>query len=103
MGEFGHDAGGLYRESYSVYCSELQSSFLPLLVKSPNNRNTYGANREAWMPNPAATSSTHLDMFTFLGTVPLLLLECQCVFGNVTRLALCACPMCCGRSSLQAS
>jgi E3 ubiquitin-protein ligase HERC2 len=67
LGEFGHDAGGLYRESYSVYCSELQSSFLPLLIKSPNNRNTYGTNREAWMPNPAAASSVNLDMFTFLG------------------------------------
>jgi hypothetical protein len=134
LGEFGHDAGGLYRESYSVYSSELQvragaslapleriplvgcmcmcmcmwmrvcgdpclafrrsratvgrvvravvqrrvhvgwgvcasaqSNFLPLLVKSPNNRNTYGANREAWMPNPAATSSVNMEMFTFIG------------------------------------
>lgn len=33
IGEYGHDAGGLYRESYSVYCSELMSPTLPLLTR----------------------------------------------------------------------
>ena len=27
----------------------------------------YGTNRVAWMPSPAATSATHLEMFVFLG------------------------------------
>jgi len=67
IGEFGHDAGGLYRESYSVYCSELMSPSLPLLTRCPNFRNAYGSNRESWLPNPAATAPVHLDMFKFLG------------------------------------
>jgi hypothetical protein len=33
----------------------------------PNHRNTYGANRETWLPNPAATSSVAMEMYTFLG------------------------------------
>jgi len=67
IGEFGHDAGGLYRESYSVYCSELMSPALPLLTRCPNFRNSYGQNRETWLPAPNATFPVALDMYKFLG------------------------------------
>jgi hypothetical protein len=67
VGEFGHDAGGLYRESFSVYCGELMSGALPLFLRCPNFRNSYGSGREAWLPSPIASTPVCLDMFRFLG------------------------------------
>lgn len=52
-----------------MYAQELQSRALPLLVPTPNGVNTSGMNREKWILNPAARSSTHLEMFAFLGTI----------------------------------
>jgi hypothetical protein len=49
------------------YASELQSSSLPLLVRTQNARSATGTFREKWVPNPSSTSSTHLEMFSFLG------------------------------------
>jgi hypothetical protein len=69
MGERSHDAGGPYRESWSMYCTELQSSALPLLIKTHNAREQIGRNREKWTLNPGATSDTQLEMFTFLGKI----------------------------------
>ena len=37
-GERGHDAGGLYRECWSMMCQELMSSTLPLLLPCPNSK-----------------------------------------------------------------
>ena len=67
MGERAHDAGGPYRECFAAMAAELQSHSLPLLVRAPNNRAAVGMNREKWVFNPGATTSLHLDMFSFLG------------------------------------
>lgn len=67
MGERAHDAGGPYRESWSVYCTELQSKALPLLRQTQNGIHSIGQNREDWVVNPGATAATQLDMFSFLG------------------------------------
>ena len=67
LGEQAIDAGGPYRESFASYTQELQSSALPLLIRTPNGRNATGYNREKWILNPGATSSTQLEMFSFLG------------------------------------
>jgi len=67
MGERSHDAGGPYRESWSMYCQELQSEVLPLLIKTHNAREQIGTNREKWVLNPGSTSETQLEMFAFLG------------------------------------
>jgi hypothetical protein len=37
-GERGHDAGGLYREAWSMMCQELMSSTLPLLLPCANSK-----------------------------------------------------------------
>lgn len=66
-GEMAHDAGGPYRETFAMYCDDLQSSVLPLLVRCPNSVNNVGANRDKWVPNPGARSALELDMFEFLG------------------------------------
>jgi hypothetical protein len=67
IGEHAQDAGGPYRESFGMYAQELQSAALPLLLRSPNQIQDVGLCRDAWILNPQAVSSTHLEMFAFLG------------------------------------
>jgi len=67
MGERSHDAGGPYRESWSMYAQELMSENVPMLLRSPNGRHAIGYNRDKFMPHPGSTSTTHLEMFVFLG------------------------------------
>jgi len=50
-----------------MYTQELQSGVLPLLIPTPNGKEAAGHNREKWILNPGATSSTHMDMFAFFG------------------------------------
>ena len=67
MGEKAQDAGGPYRESFAMYAQELQSTALPLMIRTPNGRHSVGQNREKWLLNPGATSSIHFEMFAFMG------------------------------------
>jgi hypothetical protein len=67
VGEQAQDAGGPYRESFGIYMDELQSSALPLFIRSPNNRQATGTNREKWILNPDANTKTQLEMFCFVG------------------------------------
>ena len=41
-GEGSIDAGGPYRDTLTNICKELQSSILPLLIPTPNNKNNHG-------------------------------------------------------------
>jgi hypothetical protein len=67
-GERAQDAGGPYRESWSLMCAELMSSTLPLLVPSANNRTGVGSNRDAWVLNPGACyNPVQIQMLEFLG------------------------------------
>ena len=66
-GEGGTDAGGLFRDSVSHLCSELQSPAIPLLIPCPNSKTRIGDNQDKFIPSPAATSSVHLSMFAFIG------------------------------------
>ena len=66
-GEGGTDAGGLFRDSVSHLCSELQTSAIPLFIPCPNSRTKIGDNQDKFIPNPSATSSIHLSMYAFVG------------------------------------
>lgn len=46
---------------------ELELPVLPLLIKTSNNRNDHGSNRDCFMINPSSRSPTHLEMFKFFG------------------------------------
>ena len=48
-------------------CDEIESENLPLLIKTANNRNNHGENRDCFVPNPSSNNPTHLEMFRFLG------------------------------------
>ena len=67
--EGGIDDTGLFRESLYEFSVELMSSALPLIVKTANNKNDCGENREKWILNPASSSPSHLDMYEFLGAM----------------------------------
>lgn len=67
--EGGIDDTGLFRESLYEFSVELMSSALPLIVKTANNKNDCGENREKWTLNPSSTSPSHLDMYEFLGSM----------------------------------
>ncbi len=68
-GEGGIDAGGLFRETLDQICEELQSSCLPLLVPTPNNKTAYGEYREKWTVSPSARQPHHLEMLEFFGAL----------------------------------
>jgi len=66
-GEMAQDAGGPYRESWTMLCAELMSKALPLLRPCPNAISLTGANRETWVLNSDATTPIQLQMLVFLG------------------------------------
>jgi len=66
-GEGSIDVGGPFRDTLTNLCAELETDALPMLIKTPNNRNTHGYNRDCFMLNPASTSPTHQELFEFLG------------------------------------
>ena len=66
-GEMAHDAGGPYRETFTMYADELQLPALRLFVRCPNAVNNVGVSREKWVPNPSATSALDLEMLAFVG------------------------------------
>ena len=45
----------------------MESDVLPLLIKSPNNRNDHGINRDCFILSPRSNSPVHLEMFKYLG------------------------------------
>lgn len=48
---------------------EAESDHLPLMVKTANNRNVIGFNRNCLLPNPQSITPTHAGMFHFLGNL----------------------------------
>ena len=71
QGEGASDFSGVYNEIISIISFELQSKYLDLFIKTPNNKNEIGLNRDKYIPNPLAKSQLHKDMFYFLGNLML--------------------------------
>jgi hypothetical protein len=67
VGEKAVDAMDAYRGSFEIFCRELQSQVLSLLVPTPNARYNIGNNRDHWILNPGATSLLQREMLVFLG------------------------------------
>jgi len=64
----GQDAGGLFRDSVSTLCTELQSKWVPLFIPVPNSRDGgVGDNQEKWLPNPSSRSALHISNYAFVG------------------------------------
>lgn len=67
VGEHSIDEGTVYRQSIANVVKEMESGLVPLLIKSPNNRNEHGANRDCFVLDPASKSASHLEMYQLLG------------------------------------
>jgi len=67
LGEGSVDAGGPFRETLINIVEEMESGFVPLLVKSPNNTNDHGSYRDCFILDMASKSPVHLKMFKYLG------------------------------------
>lgn len=68
-GEQSVDDGGLFRECLSVLCDELKNKVLPLLIKTKNQQQSTGFEREMYTLNPKASTKVQLKMLEFLGAL----------------------------------
>ena len=67
QGEEAIDSGGPYHETISLMCNELQSEYLDLFIKTPNNKNNLGESRDKYIINPNANRNIHKKAYEFLG------------------------------------
>ena len=61
------DMGGPYHEVISCMCDELQSDYLDLFIKTPNNKNNLGKLRDKYMINPNSNENIHQKAYEFIG------------------------------------
>ncbi|XP_030623810.1 probable E3 ubiquitin-protein ligase HERC1 [Chanos chanos] len=67
VGEGADDAGGVFDDTITEMCQELQSGVVDLLIHTPNNSADVGSNTDRFLLNPAAVSDEHTVQFRFLG------------------------------------
>ncbi|XP_028274446.1 probable E3 ubiquitin-protein ligase HERC1 isoform X2 [Parambassis ranga] len=67
VGEGADDAGGVFDDTITEMCQELQSGVVDLLVHTPNSFADVGSNTDRFLLNPAAHSDDHMVQFRFLG------------------------------------
>ena len=65
--EGGIDEGGPYREILSDICNDLQSDYIELFIKTPNNKNDIGELRDKYIINPDCDNINHKKAFEFIG------------------------------------
>ena len=44
----------------------MESGFVPLFIKSPNNKNDHGINRDCFILDPDSTGPAHISMYKYL-------------------------------------
>ncbi|CAJ1070719.1 probable E3 ubiquitin-protein ligase HERC1 isoform X5 [Xyrichtys novacula] len=67
VGEGADDAGGVFDDTITEMCQELQSGVVELLIHTPNSFADVGCNTDRFLLNPAALSEDHIVQFRFLG------------------------------------
>eukprot|EP00066_Takifugu_rubripes_P013620 XP_011602886.1 PREDICTED: probable E3 ubiquitin-protein ligase HERC1 isoform X2 [Takifugu rubripes] len=67
VGEGADDAGGVFDDTITEMCQELQSGAVDLLIHTPNGFADVGSNTDRFLLNPAAFSEDHMIQFRFLG------------------------------------
>ncbi|XP_029961368.1 LOW QUALITY PROTEIN: probable E3 ubiquitin-protein ligase HERC1 [Salarias fasciatus] len=67
VGEGADDAGGVFDDTITEMCQELESGVVDLLIPSPNASAEVGYNRDRFLLNPSACLDEHLLQFRFLG------------------------------------
>ncbi|KAJ8338960.1 hypothetical protein SKAU_G00357460 [Synaphobranchus kaupii] len=67
VGEGADDAGGVFDDTITEMCQELESGVVDLLIHTPNSSADVGSNTDRFLLNPAAVSEDHTVQFRFLG------------------------------------
>ncbi|XP_037548156.1 probable E3 ubiquitin-protein ligase HERC1 [Nematolebias whitei] len=67
LGEGADDAGGVFDDTITEMCQELQLGVVDLLIHTPNSFADVGCNTDRFLLNPAAHSEDHMIQFRFLG------------------------------------
>ncbi|XP_078541321.1 putative E3 ubiquitin-protein ligase HERC1 isoform X2 [Lissotriton helveticus] len=67
VGEGADDAGGVFDDTITEMCQELETGVVDLLIPSPNATAEVGYNRDRFLLNPSACLDEHLMQFKFLG------------------------------------
>uniref|UniRef100_A0A1A7W928 HECT-type E3 ubiquitin transferase n=1 Tax=Iconisemion striatum TaxID=60296 RepID=A0A1A7W928_9TELE len=67
VGEGADDAGGVFDDTITEMCQELQSGVVDLLIHTPNSFADVGCNTDRFLFNPSANSEDHMIQFRFLG------------------------------------
>ncbi|XP_036385733.1 probable E3 ubiquitin-protein ligase HERC1 isoform X2 [Megalops cyprinoides] len=67
VGEGADDAGGVFDDTITEMCQELESGVVDLLIHTPNSTADVGSNTDRFLLNPAAVSEEHMVQFRFLG------------------------------------
>ncbi|XP_028637266.1 probable E3 ubiquitin-protein ligase HERC1 [Grammomys surdaster] len=67
VGEGADDAGGVFDDTITEMCQELETGIVDLLIPSPNATAEVGYNRDRFLFNPSACLDDHLMQFKFLG------------------------------------
>ena len=65
--EYASDSGGPFHEVISGMCQELQSDYLNMFIKTPNNKNDIGLLRDKYIPNPDEKRKIYEKGYEFLG------------------------------------
>ncbi|XP_055518701.1 probable E3 ubiquitin-protein ligase HERC1 isoform X3 [Leucoraja erinacea] len=67
VGEGADDAGGVFDDTITEICQELEMGIVDLLIPTPNVTAEVGYNRDRFLLNPSTCSEEHLLQFKFLG------------------------------------
>ncbi|XP_035991714.1 probable E3 ubiquitin-protein ligase HERC1 isoform X4 [Fundulus heteroclitus] len=67
VGEGADDAGGVFDDTITEMCQELETGVVDLLIPSPNASAEVGYNRDRFLFNPSACLDEHMIQFKFLG------------------------------------
>ena len=67
IGEGADDAGGVFDDTITEMCAELEQDVIPLLSKTPNGAANSGINKDKFLINPCSASEERLKQYLFLG------------------------------------
>ncbi|KAG7482610.1 putative E3 ubiquitin-protein ligase HERC1 isoform X1 [Solea senegalensis] len=67
VGEGADDAGGVFDDTITEMCQELETGVVDLLIPSPNATAEVGYNRDRFLLSPSACHDEHMLQFKFLG------------------------------------
>ncbi|CAK6980322.1 probable E3 ubiquitin-protein ligase HERC1 isoform X7 [Scomber scombrus] len=67
VGEGADDAGGVFDDTITEMCQELETGVVDLLIPSPNATAEVGYNRDRFLFNPSSCMDEHMIQFKFLG------------------------------------